>query len=74
MMDDTERRELRVQAISAAAYIHGEANVLFERDEQVSEVIKTAQQFYDWICTEDETPTGVVENIWDSFDEMRKQQ
>jgi hypothetical protein len=62
-VDDTERRDLRMQAISAAAYIHGDANVVFEREEQTNEVIKTAQQFYDWVVENDETPTatGVVE-------------
>jgi hypothetical protein len=44
-----EYRDLREKAVTQAVYLHGESNIVFERDESVQEVLKTAQSFYDWI-------------------------
>ena len=53
-IDERERRELRERAVSHAAYLHSDINLVFEREDQITEVLKTAQEFYDWIIIESE--------------------
>jgi hypothetical protein len=47
--DPAEVRELREKALGHAVFLHGEPNMVFERNEQAAEVLKTADEFYQWI-------------------------
>lgn len=49
-----ERRELREKSVAQAVYLHGEPNMVFEREEAVIEVLKTAQTLYNWIVKEED--------------------
>lgn len=49
LIREHEQREIREHAVSHAVCMHGDVNVTFERAEAVVEVLKTAQEFYDWI-------------------------
>lgn len=50
-MHPQERREIRAAAVREAVYLHGEIST-FEREEGMAEVLKSAQDLYDWITEE----------------------
>lgn len=49
MPDAKELRLLRDTAVGHAVYMHGDANITFERPEAVAEMLQTAQEIVDWI-------------------------
>lgn len=52
--DEEERRRLRQEVLYNAILAHGDVSMLFHEPAQTEEILKTAEQFYNWVCQEPE--------------------
>lgn len=52
--DAEERRTLRYNALHDAVLLHGEPDLIFDPEETMIKVLRTAEEFYQWIIKEED--------------------